>query len=56
MFTAGDVKRWAEEADGALRGAYLHRAWRTERTWNLLARFHEGDDPEQRAPMRWELR
>ena len=52
MFTAGDVKRWAEEADGALRGAHVHRAWRTEDTWVLLVRFHEEGDPSQRSVSR----
>jgi predicted ribosome quality control (RQC) complex YloA/Tae2 family protein len=49
VFSAGDVELWVKEASPALRGAYVHRVWRTETTWVLLARHHEGGDPEARA-------
>ncbi len=52
--TAGDVARWAEEADPALRGGFVHRVWRDdeEGAWVLLVRHHEGGDPLARAERR----
>ncbi|RMG06298.1 MAG: DUF814 domain-containing protein [Planctomycetota bacterium] len=49
MFSAADVARWAEEGAPALRGTYVHRIWRTDDGWALLARRHENDDPNARA-------
>lgn len=46
------MARWMDEAGPALRGAFVHRVWRDEARWVLLARHHEGGDPEQKPVRR----
>ncbi|MCA8923253.1 MAG: DUF814 domain-containing protein [Planctomycetes bacterium] len=58
MITAADVARWTSEAAPALRGAFVHRVWSpAEDSYVILARHHEGGDPEARPLRRvaWEF-
>jgi predicted ribosome quality control (RQC) complex YloA/Tae2 family protein len=52
VITPADVSRWTDEADPALRGAYVHRVWREGDAWVVFARHHEGKDPDAPAVRR----
>ncbi len=52
MIGPGDLQRWIEEAAPAVRGAHVHRVWRADGAWVLLARHHEGGDPAARPTAR----
>ena len=49
MASSADIERWLIEATPAVVGGFVHRIWRTDSSWDLLARHHEQGDPEERA-------
>ena len=49
MASSADIERWLIEATPAVVGGFVHRIWRTDSSWDLLARHHEQGDPEERG-------
>lgn len=52
MASSADIERWLIEATPAIVGGFVHRVWRTDSSWDLLVRHHEGGDPQERAARR----